>query len=290
MSTLNHDKSSSRKSPPIWTNYIPEKKYHADSATGRYISSGMLKEFRLCPAHYHALILGTEEKKDSDAFRIGRAVHKLVLEGEAAFNAAFSVGGPVNERTGRSFGPGTKTFDEWLRDNALERGAVLTPTEADDIRRARDAAMAHSEIRRLLSEGWSELSARGEMEGVPSQIRLDWLRPDDIAVDLKSVEDISRFEQDARRFGYLHQFAFYRELAKTVANVALSMTAVVLEKKPPFRAGVWVFSADTLEPYVQQNRQTLISLRRCREENKWPTGYEAPRNFPPAGIPPLWLN
>lgn len=130
------------------------------------------------------------------------------------------------------------------------------------------------------------MSARAELQGLPCQIRLDWLRPDGVAVDVKTTADIARFETDARRMGYLHQFAFYRDVARSAGAGEMDMVAVVLEKKPPFRVGVWSFSAETLEPYSLQNRTTLASLLRCREENKWPTGYEGQRAFPPSASPP----
>ena len=104
------------------------------------------------------------------------------------------------------------------------------------------------------------------------------------------MEDISRFESDARRFGYLHQFAFYREVAKAAGGVELDMSAVVLEKKSPFRAGVWHFPADVLEPYAMQNREALQRLLKHRTDNHWPTGYERTREFSLNSVPKVWLN
>lgn len=103
MSTLNYYKNSFSLPDPDWTVRISEAAYHRDALHGAAVTSGMLKEFRLCPAHYRALTTGREQRRDSDAYRIGRAVHKLVLEGEDAYRTAFAVGGPVNEKTGRAF-------------------------------------------------------------------------------------------------------------------------------------------------------------------------------------------
>lgn len=290
MSTLNPDKIAAIALPPGWTCFIPEKMYHAESRAGRIMSSSMLREFRICPAHYRAMTSGAADKADVDALRFGRAVHKLVLEGEAGFRGAFAVGGPVNKSTGRSYGAGTRIFGQWLAESGLDKRSVVTGAEYDGMRRMRDAVWSHPEISRLFADGWPERSAHAVLEGVPCQIRLDWLRPDCIAVDLKTVDDISRFERDARRFGYLHQFAFYREAAKAAGGGELEMLAAVVEKKPPYRAGVWRFPAEALAPYAEQDRQALRAYSRCRVENRWPTGYEKPRNFPLAGIPPTWLN
>lgn len=290
MSTLNYTKNTLEPPAPGWTEAIPEEKYHADALRGDFLTSGMLKEFRLCPARYRDLTTGREARDTKDAFRIGRAVHKLVLEGEASFRGSFMIGGPINEKTGRSFSSGSKAFELWLDEWGLDRERILTMTEAADVRRMLAAARTHREVADLLAEGWAERSAKAALAGEPCQIRLDWLRPDGAAVDLKTTADIDRFETDAKRLGYLNQFAFYRDVARAAGAEGLRMAAVVLEKKPPFRAEVWKFSDEILEPYSAQNALSIAFLRRCREKNRWPTGYEGSRDFPPAGIPPLWLN
>ena len=290
MSTLNCHKNGFSQPEPAWTTRIPESRYHEDALTGKILSSGMLKEFRLCPAHYHALITGKARRSESDALRFGRAVHKLILEGDRAYRDAFMVGGPINEKTGRAFGSESKTFEKWLEEYGLERERTLTPGEAEDIVHMREAVRSHREAGLLLSSGWPELSARAELQGIPCQIRLDWLCPDGVAVDLKTCSDIARFEADARRFGYLNQFAFYRDVAQAAGAGEVTVVAVVLEKRQPFRVGVWRFPDDILAPYSAQNRTAIAALHCCRERGRWPTGYEGTRAFPPAGLPPVWLN
>lgn len=290
MSTLNSSKCEPARNAPAWTEAVSEEAYRAAALSGAVLTSGMLKEFRLCPARYRDLITGKDAQKSGDSFRIGRAVHKLVLEGEAAFRGAFVVGGPTNEKTGRSFGAESRAFEQWLDDCGLDRERALTLSEAADIGRMVESLRRHREASRLLTDGWPERSARASLGGVACQIRLDWIRPDGVAVDLKTTSDLARFEADARRFGYLHQFAFYRDVAEEAGAGDLEMFAVVLEKKSPFRVGVWRFARAALASYSAQNRAAVASLARCRETNVWPTGYERARSFPPAGVPPAWLN
>jgi hypothetical protein len=290
MSTSNNGKFTVVPFIPGWTVKIGEADYHAAATSGRYVSSTMLREFQRCPSHYSELTSGKTIRSDSDAMRFGRAAHALLMEGEKAFHSRYVIGGPFNEKTGRSYGPGTKIFGEWLNDNGLQRKSVVTNTEYATLCRMRKALYAHTELSRLLALGWPELSARAEVEGVDCQARLDWLRPDNMAIDMKTVDDISRFERDARRFGYLNQFAFYRDVCRAAGSADISMIAAVVEKQPPFRVGVWHFSADILEPYSVQNRADLRALLTCKKNNRWKTGYEALREFPLAGIPPLWLN
>lgn len=281
---------TTKSHPPSWAVELSSRDYHFASGSGQVMSSGMLREFRRCPAHYHALVSGKIKRNDSPAFRLGRAAHKLILEGEQAFRASFAVGGPVNDKTGRSFGAGSRAYEEWLDENGLDRASVLTPEECETVFRLRDSALAHPEIASLLSEGWPERTVRASVAGVECQTRLDWLRPDSVVVDLKTVDDIAWFESDARRFGYLHQFAFYQEVVKAAGSGGMEMLAAVIEKRPPFRAGVWKFSGEALAPYVLQNAGALQHYVQCRKENKWPTGYETTRAFPVASVPAVWLN
>lgn len=283
MSTLNCHKNGFSQPEPPWTVRIPENRYHEDALTGKVLSSSMLKEFRVCPAHYHALVNGRTRKSESDAFRFGRAVHKLILEGDRVYRDTYAIGGPINDKTGRAFGSDSKAFEKWLEEYGMERERTLTPGEAADIGRMREAVRSHRETGRLLSEGWPELSARAELQGVSCQIRLDWLRPDGVIVDLKTCTDIARFEADARRFGYLNQFAFYRDVALAAGSGEVEMVAVVLEKRPPFRVGVWRFPDTVLAPYSAQNQTAIVTLRRCRKATAGPPATKAPAPFrPPA--------
>ncbi len=250
----------------------------------------MLKQFRTCPALYRDIIRGREKIPEKSAFRFGRAAHKLILEGEDACQAEFLVGGPVNEKTGRSFGHGSRAFARWLEESGLAPDRIITPAEARDIRQMRAAVRAHREAAALLADGWPERSAGAEIAGLACRARFDWLRADGAVVDLKTTADIGRFEDDAKRFGYLHQFAFYRDVARAAGADDPRMAAVVVEKQPPFRVGVWYFTCDVLAPYAARNLASMQALARCRAEDRWPTGYEGPRNFPPAILPPVWLN
>lgn len=290
MSTLNFNKNQSKPLPPQWTRRIPEGEYHRQAQRGIVVTSTMLKQFRACPTLYRAIIGGAETPERKSAFRFGRAVHKLVLEGEDAYRAEFVVGGPLNEKTGRSFSHGSRAFAHWVEECGAAPERVITPAEAHDIGCMRDAVRNHRAATEALSDGWPERCAEAGVAGLSCRARFDWLRSDGLVVDLKTTVDLGRFEADAKRFGYLNQFAFYRDVALAAGAGRVDLVAVVLEKRPPFRVGVWDFPDDILAPYAAQNFAALKSLARCREENRWPTGYEGARSFPPAGLPPLWLN
>jgi hypothetical protein len=52
---------------------------------------------------------------------------------------------------------------------------------------------------------------------------------------------------------------------------------IAVEKKQPFRCGVWRVSDDCLAAARRDNEAAIERLTSCRSENVWPTGYEAVR-------------
>ncbi len=290
MSTLKIHKEHQSPLPPSWTLSVSEELYHQKALAGQAISSTMLKEFRLSPARYFARVSGKISEKNCAAFRVGRAFHKLILEGDPAYRASFAVGGPFNSRTGRSFGPGAKAFRSWAAENGLDPGRVLTPSEALDIARMGEAVRRNRPATELLGNGWPERTVEAEHLSLPCQARLDWLTPDGTIVDVKTTRRLDDFEEEARRRGYLHQFAFYRDVAEAAGAGRLRVAAVAVEKSAPHRVCVWRFPDAVLDPFAAQNAAALARLRRCRETGVWRDDYENGRVFPPAGIPALWLN
>lgn len=274
---------TSMPQPPAYTLREPENDYHAKSKSGEIMSSGMLKTFRNCPASYYAKIAGLSEDGDSNAYRFGRATHKIILEGIEAFNKAFAIGGPVNEKTNKSYGVGTKAHDEWLAAKGYSRDQVINDTEADQLVTMAKATHRHKEVGEYLSFGWPELVARADMRGVPCQIRMDWLTHDTegnyAIVDLKTTADIVWFEADARRYGYLNQFAFYRDVFMAAAGIKPQLAVIAVEKQSPWRVGVWRIPDEILDQYSAGNREALEYYKQCKASDVWPTGYEGIRTF-----------
>ena len=106
------------------TNFIihePANEYHARSRSGEFMSSHLLADFRESPALYRKEITGEIEEKESAAFIMGRAAHSLILEGRSAFDREYVVSdGPVNPRTGESYGRNTTAFAEWAAKQERE--------------------------------------------------------------------------------------------------------------------------------------------------------------------------
>lgn len=250
------------------------EEYHAKAK--EYLTSHQLGDFRKCPALYRKKQLRLIEDEDRPAYLIGRALHTLVLEGRERFEAEYTVGGPINPKTGEMFGPTTKAYAEWA---AAQGKAVLTLQQFDLVEGMADGVRANGMAVDLLSEGIPEGVVRCEYRGLPCQIRMDWFAPHRCIGDLKTCDDLTWFEADARRYGYAHQLAFYRAVLQQVIGVAMPAFFVAVEKKECFRCGVWRIHEDTLAQAQRENEAAIERLKRCIATDTWPTGYEDIRLF-----------
>ena len=52
-----------------------------------------------------------------------------------------------------------------------------------------------------------------------------------------------------------------------------------MEKREPFRCGVWRMGEDVLGIAQKENEEGIERLKACRERDHWPSGYEDIRVF-----------
>jgi hypothetical protein len=252
----------------------PADAYHAKA--GQYLTSHHLAHFRKSPLLYRKVKAGLVPDEDRPAYLVGRAAHTLILEGREGYAAEYAVGGPINPATGKRYGSNTKAFAEWA---AAQGRPVLTDEQALLIESMADGVVAHDIAMSLLAKGVAEGVVRAEYCGLACQIRMDWLNPNRGLVDLKTCDDLGYFEADARRYGYTHQLAFYRAVLARAAATYAPVHIIAVEKKEPYRCGVWLVSEETLAVAQKENEAAIARLRECGRLNVWPTGYEEVRVF-----------
>jgi len=248
------------------------------------LTSHQLADFRRCPLLYWKKKQGLVPDEDRPAYLVGRAAHTLILEGRERYEAEYAFGGPINPKTGARFGSNTKAFAEWAE---AQGRPVLTDDQALLVENLAAAVRSHEVACELLAQGVAEGVVRAEYCGRPCQARMDWFNPDRGIVDLKTADDLTYFEADARRYGYLYQMAFYqRVLARAAGAPVRSAPGAVtyilvhligIEKKPPFRCGVWLADQDSLDHCARENEAAMGRLLECERTGLWPTGYESPR-------------
>jgi len=272
----------------------PADAYHAKAKD--YLSSHQLIDFMKCPLLHHKRHTGEIQDIETTSFLVGHAAHVRILEGRAEYETQFAMGGPINPTTGKPYGSLTKKFAEW-KDQ--QKKLVLTVEQTELVEQmARGVAINDAAVD-LISYGIAEGVIRVDYYGIPCQIRLDWLNPNRGIVDFKTCDDLTWFEADARRYRYHNQMAFYQavlekailptsytinriqksnyqvESPQELAHIPVYLIAV--EKKEPFRCGVWRVSDDCLAMARHDNEAAIDRLKSCRNKGIWPTGYEEVR-------------
>jgi hypothetical protein len=252
----------------------PADVYHAKSKD--YLTAHALADFRHCPLFYRQKQLGLIPDHDSTFYLVGRAAHTLILEGRERYGREFAVGGPINPKTGQPFGSKTKAFAEWA---AQQSKTVLSDDHAALVEQMAAAVKGHDLARELLADGTAEGVVRGEYEGHACQARIDWISadPDHGIVDLKTADTLDNFEISASTFGYMHQLAFYRALVARVSGRVVPVHLITVEKREPYRCGVWQIRSAVLDAVQEQNENALRELEQCKRNDHWPTRYEALR-------------
>jgi hypothetical protein len=153
-----------------------------------------------------------------------------------------------------------------------------------------DAVAKHEEAQKLLHHGVAERVVHSDFDGVPVQSRLDWfteIGEVPVIVDLKTCSDLDSFEYDARKFLYGIQFAFYQQILVSAAIDEYDLEAVMapkvfviaVEKKEPFRCGVFEVPSSVLAHFNQRMFAAIESLKQCQSDGVYPTLYESLRTL-----------
>jgi hypothetical protein len=250
-------------------NAEPAEEYHAKA--GEHLGSHALIDYIECPWLYRKKQLGLIQDTDTPALLVGRATHVRILEGRDAYESQFALGGPINPRTQKPFGSTTKAFAEWAE---AQGKPVLSHDHVDLVESMASGVSMNDEAVDLLLYGRAEGVVRVEYCSVPCQVRIDWTHPHRGLVDLKTCDDLTWFEADAKRYRYTNQLGFYQGVLAEVIEQHVPVHIVAIEKKEPFRCGVWRVSDDSLAIARGENEAAIRRLISCRENGHWPTGYE----------------
>ncbi len=70
-----------------------------------------------------------------------------------------------------------------------------------------------------------------------------------------------------------------KKISRKINGLLVPVHVVAVEKKEPFRCGVWRISDDTLASATRENEAAIRRLLDCRKRDAWPTGYEDVREL-----------
>lgn len=267
---------------------MPEAEYHATDALNKSGMDSLAKS----PMHYqHYLASG---KEDTDAMRLGRAVHKALLEPEE-FHRTWVVAPEVNLSTKS----GCNEYVSWLAQVQEITCVAVDVDSIKDLRRAIDdlnttmtativpytdmqsiLGMAEAIRKRkvenhlLTSPGKSEVSVfwTDDETGVKCRCRFDRVTDSGIIIDLKSTRNASPgiFERDAFNRGYQIQDAFYCEGYRQWMGVNPERLAfVAIEGNAPHGISTRYTDGTMFSIGEAQCRKLLRVYADCKKSGNW---------------------
>jgi hypothetical protein len=212
----------------------PDTEYHADP----HIGSTDAKLWIDSPQLFKDKQDGVVIRKDSRAFQLGRAAHLLFLQPDE-FTKAISTG-PINEKTGKPYGPDTSAYSSWATMNPGK--IVLGQRDLDDLNRMQDRMPA--QIKDILRPGGvAESSYYLTLAGVAVKCRPDWII-DGTIYDLKSIGNMADAEKHISKFKYWFSHAWYRMIVKAETGKTMPFRFIFAEKSPPYRWRIIDIDAD----------------------------------------------
>jgi exodeoxyribonuclease VIII len=111
--------------------------------------------------------------------------------------------------------------------------------------------------------------------GLECKARPDYLRADNIYIDLKTTDDASHeeFSRSVAKWAYFRQAAFYTDGLKAATGRDLAgCVLIAVEKEPPYGVAVYVLDDTAIEFGRLKYKQALYTIAECRKRNEWP-GY-----------------
>lgn len=223
-----------------------------------------LKHLAKSPAHY--LHAKTAKQEDSDAFRLGRILHIVLLEPEN-IAAKVAVAPDVDRRTkaGKA---------DWAKFEAESKGKEITT--AEELEQAHDmaaAVIAQPKITVYL-KGQREVSIEWHAGERLCKSRLDVIADAGMVLDPKTTRCAERekFGRDAFSLGYLTQAAFYVDAVKAATGETMPFGLLAMEKEPPYCSALYVLTEDQLAHGRAEYQRLLALLDECERTSTWP-GY-----------------
>ena len=253
---------------------MPELTHHPGLSNEDYhrlkaVSPSQIKVLGRSPLHYFDQFLAEdrEKREPTPAMQLGTALHTAVLEPEL-WDSTIAV--PPH-----SFDRRTKAGKELAAAFEAESAGklVLSPEDADQVRRMADAVRKHPAARFLL-----ELPGRREasytwtdpVTGLQCKTRPDWHSGDHrLVVDVKTTKDASRveFAKSIANLDYHVQAAWNR-----AAIEAEQFLTIAVENTRPFAVAVYPASGAMIAAGERRIQAAMKQLAQCWATGVWP-GY-----------------
>jgi hypothetical protein len=242
----------------------PASKYN--ELRSEYLSASDYVTYARDPALYR--YQAARPREDKPCYRFGRACHSLILEGVTPRT------GPINEKTGREYGDTTTAWAKATEESGCD---LVTREELEVMRAMRDSVRSHPVAGDILGAGSAEVVVRSLILDIPCQCRMDWLGGNGTELaDLKTCNDLDQFEYDARRLKYATKLTFHSMVAQKAVDLD-ALRFIAVEKKPPYRCGVWTLFPALVDELSTQIYQVLSSYMSSKVLGIYASAYEDER-------------
>ena len=248
------------------------------ASTAAYLDGEQLDDFRRDAFLFHQRRRGHLPRHEPHDAHIQRAAAVRILRGRDALEGEFAVEAPVDSRTGEPCRKYSLEFEEWAREQGKP---ALGPDETEMVENMARSVASHVAACDLLTDGVAQGVVRSDYQGVACQERFDWLSPHRGIVALHVCDGLSWLDSTLRYGGTAHLLAFCRGLLAAATGKSVPVHVIAVEKSAPHRCGVWHASRLLLHGIQRENEKALRRLKRCRDRNHWPTGYERVRVLKP---------
>lgn len=244
---------------------MSNKEYHAHSSFG----SSQLKDIiRHPPALFHAKhIAKTLEHKESDAMRLGSAVHSAFMEPEKFVGEFIVQSAEIKTRRGEKW----ETFKAKHRDKT-----ILTQAQGTEVSNIITSLNLNHGARGLLSNALIENSIfwTDKETGLECRARPDIWRPERYIADLKTCQDASPegFSKAIYQFGYHISAALYLDGANQVGKEITDFIFICVETSAPYLTAIYSLSEEAIEIGRRDYREALRQLKQCIKADRW-AGY-----------------
>lgn len=258
----------------------PNDTYHANAA----ISHSKLTDFINRPAYFKGKHIDKLiPNGNSEALKLGSAIHVLILEGEQAFHEQYaSIDVKLNWRSKADKYDSVCVLNDNLLD-PLDQSTLLEvatgkkedieaffadrpgriliePHEKELCFRLRDSVLSHPVASVLLAQGMPEVTFRSEVldfRGYAVQCRPDWLslegcehsEGEAYCADLKTIAALPQWNSQFWKRGYHRALPFYEKTMEAVvgAPVTKKWFWIVVEKEYPWATMVYGPSPEVYE-------------------------------------------
>ena len=266
----------------------PNLEYHKHLA----ISSTQIKDIerpKLFEQKHVTKVIPREYKKHFD---IGDATHKLILEGQEAYDAHVCISKDLNfvgkdnklyavqALNSNLFNPLDEDeiaeIAKMKKDDIYELFSkhpgklAIEKSEDDLIKRMCESVYNCEDAATLLNVGDPEMVFRTpELTcGFQIQAKTDWINfgrdytePSYIA-DLKTVDNIEKFYKDIEKLKYYYSAGYYLECVRLITDVIIDdFFWIVVEKKPPYETVVFKLSVKDRNLAVREVESDLDTLQ-----------------------------